>query len=445
MAGITILGLGPGEWKQLTLEAAAALNAADELWLRTRHHPLVAEMPAHLIVESFDALYEEADEFGPLYERIADEVLRLGRRQKGVIYGVPGHPWVGESTVRRVVTRARAEALPVRIIGGLSFVAPSLAAVEHDALDGLQIADATTLVQRHHPPFDGDRPVLLAQIYSRMVASDVKLLLMELYPADHPVTLLNGVGTREARTIPLPLFRLDQHSDFDARSTLWIPPLARAGSLPHLLDIVAHLRSPEGCPWDQEQDHASLRDALLEEAAEAVEAIDREALDDLAEELGDLLLLVTMHAQIASEGGDFNISRIVATVSEKLVRRHPHVFGTVQAKDSDEVLENWEAIKARERAEKGKERADPFEGIPVALPALLRAQKVARRAVRGAWEPPNPAERFAEWHQAPGDEARLGSLLLALAAEAARRKQSAESALGRATAALVAAQRERPR
>lgn len=443
MPQITILGLGPGEWKYLTLEASAALSSHHELWLRTRHHPLVAQMPAHLTIHSFDALYEEAETFAPLYAQIAREVVRLGQRPEGVLYGVPGHPWVGESTVGQIVAMAQAEGLPVRLIEGISFIEPVLSAMGADALDGLQVADATSLVGRYAPPFDPDRPVLLAQIYSRMVASDVKLALLEIYPPEHSVTLVNGAGTEHVGLQTMPLYELDQHSDFAYRSTLWVPPVSRPASLPHLHNIIAHLRSPAGCPWDQEQEHHTLRAAILEEAYEAVDAIDREEWSHLAEELGDLLLLIAMHAQIASESSTFTLGEVVAGLSEKLIRRHPHVFGEAEAAGSGQVLEQWNNIKAAERA--GKEQPqDPFDEVALALPALTRAQKIAKRAQGQGWQAEEPQRALARWQNDPQDSDALGQLLLSIAVAARAQHLDAEESLRQATSRLVREVRGQP-
>lgn len=442
MAQITILGLGPGEWDHLTLEAIATLNSHAELWLRTRHHPLVPQMPSHLAIHSFDHWYDEAEEFEPLYRRIAEEIVRLGQRDEGVLYAVPGHPWVGETTVRLVHTLARPVGTPVRVIEGLSFIEPSLSAIGSDALDGLQIADATTVAARHYPPFDADRAVLVAQLYSRMVASDVKLTLMELYPHDHSVTLLTAAGTARGRSATFPLYQLDQQRDFGDLATLWVPPLARAASLPAFLEIVAHLRAPDGCPWDREQDHHSLRTFIPEEGYEVAEAIDEENPGALRDELGDVLLLVAMHAQIASEAGDFTMSDVLARISAKMIRRHPHVFGTTEVSGSDEVIANWEAIKATERAEQGDARPkDLYDEVPRALPGLLRAQKVAKRAANAGWSAPAPEPLWQRWQQGQDDGAALGDLLLALAAQAQQHGHDAESLLRDAIARLVAQQR----
>ncbi len=441
MSQITIVGLGPGEWGQLTLEAGAALTSHSEVWLRTRHHPLVAQMPAHLAVHSFDEWYDESEEFAALYQRVAEEVVRLGQRPEGVLYAVPGHPWVGESTVPQIVALARAAGVTLRLIEGMSFIEPVLTMIEADALQGLQIANASSVAQRYAPPFDADRPALVAQLYSRMLAADLKRVLLELYPAEHPVTLLNRAGTAEARAASMPLYRLDEQSDFALGSSLWVPPLAHPASLPHFQNIIAHLRSPEGCPWDQEQEHETLRTALLEEAYEAAAAIDQEDWGNLSEELGDLLLLVAMHAQIASERGAFNLADVLATVSAKLVRRHPHVFGTTEVEGTEQVLENWEAIKATERAGKPRPPQDGFDEVALALPALTRAQKIAKRAVTSGWHPADPAAALAAWQRAPQSEAALGTLLLAIAAQARTHHLDAEESLRQATARLVAQQR----
>ena len=442
MSQITILGLGPGEWKHLTLEAVEALNDHHEVWLRTRHHPLVAQMPAHLTIHSFDEWYEEADEFAALYERIGAEVLRLGQREKGVLYAVPGNPSVGESTVGLIRLLADKANIPVRLIEGLSFIAPSLAAVRADALDGLQITDATLMLTRYYPPFDADRAVLIAQLYSKMVASEVKLTLLELYPADHPVTLLHGAGTAQARTLTLPLYELDHRSDFAYLTSLWVPPLSEPSSLPHLQNIVAHLRAPEGCPWDREQDHHSLRSSILEEAYEVVDAIDQESPTELYEELGDLLLLITMNAQIANEGGDFSMVQVIRAISQKLIRRHPHVFGTTDVNDLDDLIKNWDAIKAAERAAKGQpaKQKDEFDDVPLALPALTRARKITRKAIKKGWLAPDPAHAFATWQQTPNDTT-LGDLLLALTVSAMQEKQEAETLLRDAITRLIAERR----
>ncbi len=411
MPHITILGLGPGAFQQLTIEAVETLNEHRDLWLRTRHHPVVDDLPSHLTVHSFDEVYEESDDFATVYRRIAERVIELGRRDVGVLYGVPGHPFVGESAVQKIVEFAQAAELPVKIIEGVSFIEPSLSAIRADALDGMHIADATTFAARYYPPFHGDSPVLIAQLYSRQVASDTKLLLMELYPDQHPVTLLQG----DKAILTVPLHELDQRDDFGLRTSLWVPPLPTQGSLPYFQDIVAHLRAPEGCPWDREQDFTTLRNSILEEAYEVVDAIERDDADALREELGDQLLLVTMYAQMASEEGLFTLHDVIHEVSTKLIRRHPHVWKDVEVSGSGEVLANWEAIKVQEKIDKGTTPTDIYDEVPLAFPALMRAEKIAKRVRKAGGSLPDPAAAFAAWLADPTRGDALGDLLFALA------------------------------
>jgi len=147
-----------------------------------------------------------------------------------------------------------------------------------------------------------------------------------------------------------------------------------------LVEVVATLRSPEGCPWDREQDHASLRHYLLEEVYEALEAADTSADEKLCGELGDVLLMVVMYAQIAAEQKDFDISDVIARITDKLIYRHPHVFGDAEVADSDEVVHNWEQLKQHE-ADMGP-RQSALDGIPRSLPALQQAQELQKKAAR---------------------------------------------------------------
>ena len=296
---------------------------------------------------------------------------------------MPGHPLVGETSVLRILAGARKQGLPVQVVAGLSFLEPALTALELDAFDGLQICDAMVLAARHHPNLDPDVGALVVQVYNRRLAADVKMTLMNLYPDEHPVRLVRGAGTAEATVRDLPLYELDRQDDLDHLTTVYLPPLARPGSVATFQDVVARLRAPDGCPWDREQSHESLRTSLLEETYEVLAALDADDMDDLRGELGDLLLQVLFHAQIAVEDGDFRLVDTVADTVEKLIRRHPHVFANEQVADADEVLRHWEQIKRAERAGRGEsEFTSMLAGINKALPALSQATEMQRRVAR---------------------------------------------------------------
>jgi len=210
---ITILGLGPGNAAHLTLEACQVLEEANEVYLRTQLHPTVASLPPHLSLHSFDHLYEERADFAEVYKEIAAQVLALGERPRGVIYAVPGHPLVGEASVQRILALAQERGLEVRIVEGLSFVEPVLTCLGLDAIEGLQLVDATELAALYHPPVNPDRPTLVGQLYGRHLAGSVKLTLMNLFPADHPVVLVHGAGTAEQKITALPLYELDRNDE----------------------------------------------------------------------------------------------------------------------------------------------------------------------------------------------------------------------------------------
>jgi tetrapyrrole methylase family protein/MazG family protein len=413
---ITSLGLGPGSPEHLTRQAWKVLSEAGEVHLRTAMHPAVGALPSHLVLRSFDELYETLEDFPAVYGAIAEQIVTLGKRSQGVVYAVPGHPLVGEASVQRILARAREEDLPVRLVDGLSFVEPVLARLEVDGLDGLQLADATELASAHHPHLDPDRPALVAQLYGTRLASDVKLTLMNAYPHDHPVTLVRAAGTGEEDTTTIPLHELDRGLPVDHLTTLYVPPLPHVGGLPAFQDTVARLRAPDGCPWDREQTHQTLRRTVLEETYEVLAALDTGDTEELCEELGDLLMQIAMHAQIATEEGTFRFANVIERIDSKLKRRH-------------------------ERAEipEGSEHQSGLGSVPAILPALARAQAFGERAARAGFDWPDiegvlnkVTEEVGELRGAADPESQaseLGDLLFALTNVARWLDLDAESAL----------------
>ncbi|MHB1295267.1 MAG: bifunctional methyltransferase/pyrophosphohydrolase YabN [Anaerolineae bacterium] len=434
--GIVIVGLGPGDIAQLTLEAWRILESAPEVYLRTRRHPGVEALPASPVYHSFDALYESAEAFGEVYEQIATTIVRLGARPDGVIYAVPGHPLIGETAVHRILALAQKAGLPIRVVAGVSFLEPVTSALGLDPFDGLQICDATLLAQRHHPNLDPDVGALVVQIHNRHLAGDVKMTLMNLYPDEHPIKLVHLAGAEPSTVTEFPLYTLDRQAGLDHLCSVYVPPLAHPGSLATFQDVVARLRAPGGCPWDREQTHQTLRTHLLEETYETLAALDGDDMPSLKEELGDLMLQIFLHAQIATEDGDFRLIDSVRYAVEKLIRRHPHVFGEATVSGADEVLRNWEQIK---REERGDNAVSALASIPPALPALSQAMEMQRRAARVGFDWPNiepvldkVMEELAELREAESDAARIaeyGDLLFSLVNVARWLEIDPESAL----------------
>ena len=209
-------------------------------------------------------------------------------------------------------------------------------------------------------------------------------------------------------------------------------------NLEELIDVVAKLRAPDGCPWDREQTHNSLRPNMLEEAYEAVDAIDENNMPHLREELGDVLLQVLLHSQIASEHGDFDIEAVAKELKDKLIHRHPHVFGNAKINDAQDVLKAWDKLKAEEKTE----RKSAMDGLSKSQPALVLAQKISKRAVKVGFEWPNEQSLYdcfyseiEEFKQAKNEqdkahmEEEYGDILFAAVNLARWNKIDAEQAL----------------
>ncbi|MBN2149758.1 MAG: nucleoside triphosphate pyrophosphohydrolase [Anaerolineales bacterium] len=441
---ITLLGLGPGSPSLLTRQAWQLLETTSEIYLRTRLHPVVADFPPALQVHSFDHLYQSLPDFDAVYNTIIEQVLALGRRAEGVVYAVPGHPFVAEATCPEIARLARQEGLTVEIVEGLSFLEPTFTALQIDPLPHLALMDALSLSETHVPPFPPDAPALIAQIHSNAVASNVKLTLMEVYPDEHPVHLVHAAGTPEEVVEDICLYEIDRSLHTGLLTTLYLPPLKTGTSFETFQEIIAHLRAPDGCPWDRKQTHQTLRAHLLEETYEALDALDAEDPQAMAEEFGDLLLQIVLHAQIANEAGEFNMPIVLQHIYDKIVRRHPHVFADTQVGGVGDVLHNWERIKAAERQSNGQTEKGLLDGVSHSLPALSQAAEYQSRAARTGFDWPTlqnaidkVQEEFTEVLHAAHPEARsaeIGDLLLAVANLARRYEIDPESALRQANA-----------
>ncbi len=419
---ITIIGLGPGSIDHLTRKAWTRLQDAETVYLRTARHPCVAQWPGSVNWRSFDEIYQTRDRFDDVYDEIAERVLAAGGRDGQVVYAVPGDPLVGEASVSRIIERARAQALEVEIIHGLSFIEPCLSLIGRDALDGLQILDALSVAEQYHPPINPALPALLAQVYSRDVASNLKLTLMNQYPDDFEVALVHAAGEPEAMLESLRLYEIDRSAKIDITTTLYLPALGELSSFEALQNIIAHLRSPEGCPWDREQTHRSLRPFLIEEAFEVLDTLDADDPQSLCQELGDLLLQILLHTQIAIDEGEFYMADLLRHLNDKMLRRHPHVFGDVApTSDLAQLSRIWNEVKAAEKAEAGQQSESLLDGVAKAAPALFVAQRYSARAAKVGFDWPDISgveakfqEELAEVMAAESAEERakeLGDLL----------------------------------
>ena len=439
MPGITLLGLGPGDPQLMTRQAWEVLQSCRELYLRTSHHPVVTSLPDSIQIHAFDSLFDSGLSIEMVCFQIVEQVLALGQRPQGVIYAVPGHPYVAEDTSPEIARRAQALGISVRVVEGLSFLEPTFTALGLTPLPHTAVVDALTLAAGHMPPFPTSAPAIIAQLHSRVLATQIKQALMSLYPGEHNVQLVHAAGTPQVMVELLALQDIDRSERFAATTSLYLPPLGPTTSFEAFLEIIAHLRAPDGCPWDREQTHQTLRTHLLEETYEVLAALDDNDSQAMREEFGDLLLQVVLHAQIASEYGEFNMAEILHSIHTKIVSRHPHVFGDLEVKDAQGVLRNWERLKAEERAANGKAEASLLDGVGSTLPALLQAEQYQRRAAHVGFDWPDVQgvldkleEELQEVHAARDGFERyneIGDLLFAVVNLARWYKIEPESAL----------------
>jgi tetrapyrrole methylase family protein/MazG family protein len=388
-------------------------------------HPTVSQLPAGPVYHTFDDLYEAAHDFEEVYATIVTRLVEALERGD-VVYAVPGDPMVAEGTVTHLLTVCEEKGVQVRIAHGVSFIEPTLAALRIDAAAGLQILDATDVAAAHHPLINPDYPALIAQVYGQRLASDVKLTLMNQYPDEHPVTLVHAAGTPDLKIEEMPLYEIDRRQ-IAHLTTLYLPPFDRDGavtSLEGFQQTIAQLRAPDGCPWDREQTHQTLRPYLLEETYEVLEAIDADQPDKLAEELGDLLLQIVLHSQIAVDEGEFYMAKSFAISIARSAAAS--TYGRCRrAGDAEQVVANWQTIKAAERVHKGEDEKSLLDGVPQALPALSQAHAYDQRARRVGFDWASVEEviekvqeEIGEIQRAPTPEERfmeIGDLLLASA------------------------------
>jgi tetrapyrrole methylase family protein/MazG family protein len=380
---IVIVGLGYGDETALSLGTLRLLESGGHLYLRTEKHPVVRWIRERGIpFSTFDSVYEKHGDFEPVYREIAERLLEAAEKGENVIYAVPGHPRVAEKTASLLLQEGPGRSIHVKIAGGQSFLDAAFTSLGIDPSEGFQLLDGTDLDPGR---IDPRGHLLIAQVYDRMVASDVKLTLMEVYPDDHPVTVASACGVPGLERITrLPLYELDRRELFDDLTTVHVPPVSDERALyrrfDFLVGIIRRLRGPDGCPWDRKQTHESLRPYLLEEAHEFLDAVAAGDPDAMADELGDILLQVMLHSQIAAEAGDFDVRDVIRRLSEKMIRRHPHVFGDQKAETAEEVKANWERIKEKERGEKSP--VSILDGIPAGLPALTKAYKQQKKAAK---------------------------------------------------------------
>ncbi|MGI8792978.1 MAG: nucleoside triphosphate pyrophosphohydrolase [Acidimicrobiales bacterium] len=428
-ARVVVVGLGPAGPDLVTAAATAAIERIEFRFIRTSRHPAATLLDG---AHSFDEIYDTASSLDEVYAAIVNALVAAAAAHGEVLYAVPGSPAVAERTVE--LLRERAE-IDVEVLAALSFLDLAWARLGIDPVAaGVRVIDG----HRFAAEAAGERgPLLVAQCDRRDVLSAIKLAVDD--PPESAV-LLCRLGLEDEVIREVDWADLDRTLDPDHLTSVYIAEMGSpvAAELVRFGELVRTLR--EQCPWDREQTHQSLRRYVIEETYEVVDAIeglgpDGEGVEHLEEELGDLLFQVFFHATIAEQAGWFDLADVARGIHDKLHRRHPHVFGGAPATDVEGLRVSWEAAK---RVEKG--RASAMDGIPAALPALLQAAKVGKRAasVGFDWREVPPVydkidEELAELRSEPSED-ELGDVLFSVVNLARHLGIDPESALRGSTA-----------
>ena len=389
-ARVVIVGLGPGPRNTVTQATLEAIERIDVQFVRTKRHPTADLMPR---ATSFDSLYDTLPTFEDVYSAITEAVIAAAVKHGEVLYAVPGSPLILESSVAQLRADSRVE---VQVLPALSFLDLAWEALGIDPVNaGVRLIDG----HRFALEASGERgPLLVAQVHADWVLSDVKLS-HESANGNEPVVLLHHLGLPDQRVEHTTWQELDRVLPADHLTTLYIPQMAEpvSGELARLHQLARTLR--EQCPWDREQTHDSLIKHLIEETYEVVDAIEALDADDPAtdeafiEELGDLLYQVEFHTTIAEQQGRFSMADVARSIHDKLVRRHPHVFGDVVANSANDVVQTWDEVK---RAEKKSidGTASTFTGVAKSGPSLQYATKIQKRAADVGFDWPNADGAF---------------------------------------------------
>ena len=420
MHNITIIGAG---WTrgQLTLDAVEALTSGARVILHTERCGCADWLREKGIAwESLDALYDASEDFDAHAEAAAQAVTAASETSD-VVYVV------FDVRDRSAVLLARRG--PVRVIPGPS---------AEGALQALVTGETRCVEASDWEDFHltARENCFVREIDGQALASEVKLRLMEVYPEESEIYVLRG----DAEPEKLPLYAMDRFGVFDHRTCVLVPAQRNIMKLErydyeHLVEIIRFLCSPQGCPWDRVQTHETLRPCILEEAYEVIDAIDAGDPDHLYDELGDMLLQIVLHAEIARKHGEFDSGDITTAICEKMIHRHTHIFGKDHADDAEEVLGLWSKNKMAERGQ--KTRTEALRDVTRTLPATLRAQKVLKRLAEAGLcrgDADAAMADCAEALKAAGEsEADFGRLMMALCDLARLKGIDPELALNAAT------------
>ncbi len=421
MGKMIIIGMGTGDKWDLSYRSYQLLNSDIPKFARTGQHPLIQKNTwNHLIC--FDDVFEENDSLEEVYETIYQRLLLEAKQEDQIIYLVPGSPKIGDETVKRIRSELPTEEF--EILENQSFRDKALMMSEAKEKD-IKMIDVSSLSVMNLDIHSG---ILIGQLENQILGAHAKIVLSEVYPINTKIKVIDVI---ENKIDIISLYSLDQLEKYTYSTYIFVESIdntrVHVYNINDLKNVMAELRGPEGCPWDRKQTHHSIRECVIEEAYEVVDAIDENDVDHLVEELGDLLLQVVFHCQMADEEGYFNFTDVTTAIVKKLYRRHPHVFGDQKANDSVEALKTWEEIKSQEKNQSVLTDSDKMDKIPKSMSPLTRSYKIQENAAKVGFDWPDISgaimkmnEELTELMEAYGSgnekktEEELGDLLFAI-------------------------------
>lgn len=370
---IEVIGLGAGDLDQLPLGIYKKLTTkTSPIWVRTKDHPVVTQLTEEGVhFESFDAYYEQEDTFESVYEQIARKLITHSKEQS-IIYAVPGHPMLAEQTVQLLLKQSE---VSVDVAGGQSYLDDLFTSLKIDPIDGFQFVDGTAFERSQ---LNYEQHIVFCQVYDRYVASEVKLELLEDLPADYLITIVEAAGSTDEVLTTIPLEELDHTLEVSNLTSVYVPPVPKEllnHTFSRLREVITTLRGPHGCEWDKKQTHETLREYLIEEVYEVIDAIDAADDEAIIEELGDVLLQVMLHSQIGEDDGYFTINDVIQGITNKMIYRHPHVF----KHSSGDPSKTWDELKS---AAQGTRDISLLNNMTKSLPSLSKAYKLQKKVAK---------------------------------------------------------------
>ena len=357
MSKINIYGLGSSTIDAMTVGVLNELKSSNHVYTRTMDHPAIQELETlGVVFTSFDEVYETHEQFEDVYEDIVNTLINKSAHEE-IIYVVPGHPYFYETTTELLLARD----VEVEVHGGASFIDTVITSLNVPINTHFQVLDASTM---KYEDLSANKHTLITQVYDQLTLGEAKLTLLEYYTDEMIVTLVDGAGSPDERIHAVPLFELD-HLEINSNLLALYVPVVQSDSIRHrsieyMNEIFDTLVDDEkGCPWDKTQTHESLQRYLIEESYEFIEAIENGDDDTIVEELGDVLLQVALHSAIGKKNGYFDFYDVLQSLNDKVIRRHPHIFGDEEIDDLDGLDRVWKLAKQKEgKVEKVKHEKD---------------------------------------------------------------------------------------